>query len=107
MTFSVNGSVATNPQMPYDPAPPPGIAPGWGITVNAEFTRDGFQTVQTFRRSSTRTTNTRSRPTGTGSTRSNQYAWKVRFSPPQEGAWEYRIDGDRRVRHDGEQPRGP
>ena len=45
VTFDVAGSVATNPQMPHDPAPPPGIPAGWGITVNAEFSRDGFQTV--------------------------------------------------------------
>jgi hypothetical protein len=89
--FTVSGSVASNPQMPYDPAPPPGIAANWGITVNAEFTRNGFQTVHTipaflYQEFEYEVKGGRDwfRPL-------DQYSWKVRFSPPQEGTWQYRL----------------
>src|SRR5688572_7296287 len=48
ITFNVTGTVATNLQMPYDPAPPPGIPARWGISVGAQFSRDNFQTIHTI-----------------------------------------------------------
>src|SRR5438874_9683713 len=44
VTFQVTGSVAQNLQLPYDAAPPPGVPPGVGITVNALFSQDDFRT---------------------------------------------------------------
>jgi hypothetical protein len=91
ITFSVTGSVATNPQMPYDPAPPPGIAANWGITVNAEFSRDGFQTVQTVPAFLYQEYEYQFKANRDWFNPIDQYSWKVRFSPPQEGAWAYRL----------------
>jgi len=91
IAFAVTGSVATNPQMPYDPAPPPGIAAAWGITVNAEFSRDGFQTVHTIPAFLYQEYEYQVKANRDWFNPLNQYSWKVRFSPPQEGAWEYRL----------------
>ena len=87
ITFAVTGSVATNPQMPYDPAPPPGIAANWGITVNAEFSRDGFQTVHTIPAFLYQDYEYQVKGNRDWFNPLDQYSWKVRFSPPQEGAW--------------------
>jgi hypothetical protein len=91
VTFSVLGSVATNLQMPYDPAPPPGIAANWGITVNAEFTRDGFRTIHTVPAFVYQEHEYQVKGNRDWFNPLDQYSWKVRFAPPQEGSWEYRL----------------
>lgn len=91
ISFNVTGSVATNMQMPYDPAPPAGIAGDAGITVNAEFSSDNFQTVYTipaFRYQdfeyAVKGGRDWFRPL-------DQYVWKARFAAPRTGAWSYRL----------------
>ncbi|HFE66518.1 MAG TPA: hypothetical protein ENJ93_04565 [Chloroflexi bacterium] len=90
ITFQVD-SQAAHPQHPYDPAPPPGIAPEQGITVDALFTPDDWQTVyrqpafyyQDFLREE-RDGRNWIYPTA-------DFAWKVRFAPPTAGDWQVKI----------------
>lgn len=95
ITFQVKNSVAQNFQFPYDAAPPPGIdlenSNYQGITVNAEFTSDNWQTTniqpafyyQEFDDEIHRNTEW-FYPT-------DNYSWKVRFSPDQPGVWQYKL----------------
>lgn len=90
LTFDVD-TVAKNVQWPYDPAPPPGIAPGLGITVDALFTLDGWQTVyrqpafyyQEFEHV-VKGDRDWIYPT-------ENYVWKVRFAPNQAGEWQVKV----------------
>lgn len=95
ITFFLSTS-ATNPQWPYDPNTPPGLVSGQGVTADAVF----------------------SAPSGKVSTQpafyyqnydyqlktccafmgpdwiypTNNYFWKVRFSPNETGTWSYKIN---------------
>jgi hypothetical protein len=90
ITFHVANSVATFPQWPHDPAPPNGIPPSAGISVNALFVdpegrqhlTPGFQ-YQQFR-DEIRQGRAWHYPTGI-------FTWKVRFAPNRTGSWKYRI----------------
>lgn len=99
ITFDVSNSVATNNFFPYDNAPPQGIPSETGITVNAQFSNDGFAIVysvpafyyQEFEKDLAQPFEVPQRagrdwlyPTG-------NFKWKVRFAPPFEGSWEYRL----------------
>ena len=93
ITFQID-TVADNPLFPYDPSPPGGIAAGLGITANALFTPDNWQTVYTQpafyyqefddNQGTPKGGQDWFYPTG-------QYSWKVRFAPPQAGAWQYKL----------------
>jgi len=89
ITFRVATS-ATNPQMPFDAAPPTGVEAGIGVSVDAVFTsptgkkwnQPGFY-YPTF----TREIKEGSEwiyPTG-------KAVWKVRFAPNEIGTWSYFI----------------
>lgn len=90
LTFTVD-TIATNLQWPYDASPPTGVQPGIGVTVNALFTPDQWQTVyiqpafyfQNFL-DEERSGQAWIYPTGDG-------AWKVRFTPTQPGEWQYKV----------------
>jgi len=90
--FRVAGSAATNPQMPYDPNPPRGLEFIDGISVDALFTRDNWNTVlrrpaflqQRYERA-LKSGQEWMYPSG-------EPFWTVRFSPPEPGAWQYRIE---------------
>ena len=101
ITFDVTGTVAKNFQLPYDPAPPNGIDPGYekhqGISVDAEFTPDNWQTI--YRQPAFYYYYYQDEgpklhwqgemhewfyPTGSA-------AWKVRFSPDVTGTWKFRL----------------
>jgi chitodextrinase len=101
VSFQISNTVATNFQLPYDPAPPAGIDPAnyplhKGISVDAVFTPDDWQTVyrqpafyyevfQDAIKSSWDGTNREwDYPTGS-------FTWKVRFAPNQIGTWQYKI----------------
>jgi len=95
ITFQVENSTALNFQLPYDPSPPPGIDfnnPNYqGITVNAIFTPDNWQTTfiqpafyyQEFL-DQDRGNNNWYYPT-------DNFAWKVRFAPDRPGIWQYKL----------------
>ena len=90
ISFQVD-TVATNLQLPYDAAPPPGVQPGIGISVDAEFTPDNWQTVyhqpafycQEFL-DQVRERQEWFYPNG-------NFSWKVRFAPPSPGSWQFRL----------------
>lgn len=91
LAFQVANTVAANLQLPYDSTPPPGVEPGVGISVDAQFSQDGFATFHTqpafyYQGFEHQIKSGREwfYPTQT-------YAWKVRFAPPTEGEWRYRI----------------
>jgi hypothetical protein len=95
VTFQIQDTVAQNLQFPYDPSPPPGVDPedpaSQGITANAVFTPDDWQTsfvqpaffYQDFIEGQV---NGREwyYPTG-------DFVWKVRFSPHVPGTWQYKL----------------
>jgi len=91
ITFQVNGTVATNLQMPYDPSPPAGIAPGTGITVNAQFSPDNFQTIYTQPAFYYQDFTYEQINGSDWISPTNNYSWKVRWSPPSSGSWQYRL----------------
>lgn len=91
VSFNVTGTVATNLQMPYDPAPPPGIPADWGITVNAEFSRDNFQTTYTIPAFYYQHYEYQVKGNRDWFNPLDQYSWRVRFAPPSEGTWQFRL----------------
>lgn len=90
LNFTVTTN-AENLQLPFDPNPPAGIEPGIGITVEARFTPDDWETVfiqpafyhQEFIEE-TRDGQTWLYPT-------DNYRWRVRFSPHIAGEWQYSV----------------
>lgn len=91
-TFALENSAATHPQFPYDPAPAPGLEWVDGVTVDALFTPDNWQTVyrrpaflnQRYQRALKRSEEWLY-PLGGP-------VWTVRFAPPTVGTWKYRIE---------------
>jgi len=90
ITFQVD-TVAQNLQLPYDAAPPPGVAPGQGVSVDAHFSPDNWQTVYTQPafyyqefQDQVKNNNEWFYPTG-------NFSWKVRFAPPQVGPWQVKL----------------
>jgi hypothetical protein len=81
---------ASNPDWPYDSNPPPGITPGTGITVEALFSQDHWQSSLTqpafWFQPYVRTLHDRDHFTPNGAPH-----WAVRFAPQQTGSWEYRL----------------
>ncbi|MFC1975669.1 LamG-like jellyroll fold domain-containing protein [Chloroflexota bacterium] len=90
ITFQVD-TVAQSLQLPYDAAPPPGVEPDIGITIDALFTPDNWQTVyqqpafyyQEFQ-DEIKSGKAWFYPTG------NAF-WKVRFAPAQAGTWQFKL----------------
>ncbi len=92
--FEINFQVDTaakNLQWPYDAAPPPGVEPGAGVTVNALFTPDNWQTVYiqpAFYYQAFVNENKDDQP---WIYPTNDFMWKVRFAPNQAGSWQYKL----------------
>jgi hypothetical protein len=84
-------TVATQLDLPYDPAPPAGLRAGTGISVDAQFSRDNWATLitqpafllQPYTRS---LQEGREHFTPSGAPR-----WATRFAPQQAGTWQYRL----------------
>jgi len=89
ITFNV-ATLADNPQLPFDAAPPAGVEAGIGVSVDAVFTsptgkkwsQPGFY-YQIFI-DHTKAGTEWFYPT-------NRSVWKVRFSPNEVGTWKYSI----------------
>ena len=90
ITFSL-ASTAQNPQLPYDPSPPTGIQPGIGVTVNAQFSQDNFATTFTQPAFYFQDFDYQQTQSWDWFYPKNNFAWKVRFAPPTEGNWQYRL----------------
>lgn len=97
VTFDIDDSVATNKFLPYDASAPSGIDDGIGISVQVEFSDDGFASYdimpafwaedwQTLRTTHDYLSITRDwyYPNGQG-------VWTARYSPPRTGSWQYRV----------------
>ena len=91
VTFALENSAAAHPHLPYDPAPPSGLAWVEGVTVEADFTPDNWATVYT-RPAFLHQPYTRALKAGQewlypqGDPR-----WTVRFAPPMPGNWQFRL----------------
>jgi len=92
LTFALENSAATNPQFPFDPAPALGLEWIDGISVDALFTPDNWQTIyrrpaflnQRYERA-LKNDQEWLYPSG-------DPVWTVRFAPPTVGVWKYRIE---------------
>lgn len=90
ITFQVE-TRAKNLQWPFEAAPPAGIEPGRGVSVDGLFTPDDWQTVyfqpafyyQDFQ-AETKNDQVWLYPT-------DNFSWKVRFTPNKEGNWQYKL----------------
>ncbi len=90
--FRLANSAATHPHLPYDPNPPRGLEWVDGVSVDVLFTRDNWATVlrrpafleQRYQRA-LKSNEEWMYPEG-------EPEWTVRFAPPQEGTWRYRIE---------------
>jgi hypothetical protein len=92
ITFAIRNSAATHPQLPYEAEPGRGLETLDGITVEGLFSRDGWQTV--YRRPGYMHQEYDRRLV-----RGEEWlypvdepVWTVRFAPPEEGEWVYRIE---------------
>jgi len=90
LTFDLT-TVATNLQLPYDASPPPGVQPGTGITVDALFTPDNWQTVYTQPAFYYQNFRYEIKGSQEWIYPTNNFDWKVRFAPNQAGTWQYKI----------------
>lgn len=90
LTFPVQ-TVATNLYWPYDAAAPPGLEPGVGVTVNALFTPDNWQTVYTQPAFYFQDFQYQAKAGKDWLYPSSNFAWKVRFSPDEIGVWHYKL----------------
>ena len=84
-------TVAANPYLPFDAAPPPGVQPGQGVSVDALFSPDNWTTVITqpaflYQPYTDTLQDGQDHLTPSGPPR-----WTVRFAPQQAGAWQYRL----------------
>lgn len=90
LTFTVD-TVAANLQLPYDAAPPPGIAPEVGVTVNGLFSPDNWQTVYTQPAFYYQEFDHQLKDGQDWLYPTEDFVWKLRFSPDQPGDWQYRL----------------
>ncbi len=91
ITFDVLNTRATTFDFPYDPAPPPGVPAGVGITVEADFSDDGFATVLTQPAFYYRGYTHQRRDGREWIYPSGAQTWMVRFAPPRLGPWQVRL----------------
>jgi hypothetical protein len=88
--FAIEDSAATNNFWPYDPLPPAGVAPATGISVEAVFTdplgKQHRQPAFYYQRFLDEFRNGREWVYPT-----DEFEWKVRFTPHLAGTWKYRL----------------
>ena len=94
LAFDITGTTAMNPYFPYDPAPPPGIQPGTGITVDAlllppgETSWDRARSLPCFYYQPVEETGSGSHvafsPVGDPD-------WRCRFTPDVVGTWQVKV----------------
>lgn len=90
ITFEVD-TPATNFYFPYDESPPAGLSPSTGITIDALFTPDNWQTV--YRQPAFYYQHFEYERLGNRDWiyPTSDYSWVVRFSPNQPGDWQFKI----------------
>lgn len=94
LTFSFDGSSASQPDFPYDPSPPPGLPGRTGVTVNALFLPPG-QTDwnQALVQPAFRYQPYERQVSGNveGLYPDGSQTWMVRFVPQIIGTWKYKL----------------
>jgi hypothetical protein len=90
ITFQVD-TAAANLQLPYDAAPPPGVKPGLGVSVDALFTPDNWQTVYRQPAFYCQEFLDQVREGQEWFYPSGDYAWQVRFAPHRPGNWQFKL----------------
>jgi hypothetical protein len=91
--FTLAGSAATHPQLPFDTNPPPGLAWVDGVSVDGLFTPDNWRTV--FRRPAFRQQRYQRALKNNEEwlhPLTNAPVWTLRFAPPALGLWKYRVE---------------
>jgi len=91
VSFSITNTTATHFDFPFDPAPPPGLPPATGISVEGLFSNDNWASslaqpaflYHPFARS---VINGYEHLTPAGPP-----VWLVRFAPPALGTWRYKL----------------
>ncbi len=98
LTFSLNNSLASRPDFPYDPSPPPGLPGRTGVTVDALFlppgqvdwnkaqVQPGFR-YQPFQRIIS--------DDAEGLYPIGELTWMARFSPQIIGDWKFKLRAQR------------
>src|SRR5207253_804518 len=71
--------------------PPSGIPQNWGITVNAQFSQDNFQTIATQPAFYYQNFDDQVKGNNEWFYPTSNYNWKVRFAPTKTGTWQYRV----------------
>jgi hypothetical protein len=90
ITFQID-TLAENRQLPYDSTPPSGIKPEIGISVDALFTPDDWQTVYTQPAFYYQEFIYDIKDGKEWYYPTNQFSWKIRFTPDAQGTWNYKI----------------
>ncbi|MFN8443845.1 MAG: DUF5060 domain-containing protein [Caldilineaceae bacterium] len=90
ISFQLESS-ASNPYLPYDESPPPGVEAKLGVSVDAQFTPDNWQTVYTVPAFYYQAFDQQVQENQDWIYPTANYAWKVRFAPNQVGNWQYRL----------------
>jgi outer membrane protein assembly factor BamB len=90
LTFDVD-TVAANLQLPYDQIPPLGLEPEAGVTVDALFSPDNWQTIYTQPAFFYQEFQDEVKGNKEWFYPTNNLAWKIRFAPNQPGTWQYKI----------------
>jgi hypothetical protein len=94
LTFPIGGSVATNLQFPYDPAPPPGLNGRIGITVEGLFLPPGQSDWSQAVHQPAFLYQDYDRQQINGKdwiAAKNNAVWKIRFAATAQGTWQYLI----------------
>jgi hypothetical protein len=77
--------------LPFDPAPPAGLQPAAGVSVDAVFSNDGWTTVITQPAFLDQPYTATERDGRDHLVPSGAPRWSVRFAPTTAGAWQYRL----------------
>lgn len=94
LSFSIDGSAASQPDFPYDPSPPPGLPGRTGVTVNALFLPPGqtdwsralIQPAFLYQPYERQVSGNAEGLYPVGS-----QTWMVRFAPQITGIWKYKL----------------
>jgi len=89
--FDVENTCATALEWPYETEVPSGIAPGLGITVNGEFSDDGYETALVQPAFYYQPYIYEERNSKDWLDPQEPARWMIRFAPPRTGAWQFRI----------------
>jgi hypothetical protein len=90
--FRLDGTAATHPQFPFTTSPPQGLEWVDGVTVDGLFSRDNWATVLRRPAFFMQPHDRQRRSDMEWLYPSGEPVWCVRFSPPDTGLWDWRIE---------------